>query len=72
MSDSNDPACRKDCRIFTWSMVFGAIVGAALGIPRYGLFSMSNVAMIGLGMIVVVAVAAAVIALMPARPLPPA
>lgn len=71
MSDANDPDCRKDRRIFGWSIVIGAIVGAGHGIPRYGVFTMQNLAMVGLGMIAVVGLAAAVIALLPARPLPP-
>ena len=68
MSDANDRGCRKDRKIFAGSLLVGALVGAGHGIPRYGVFSISNVAMIGFGIIVVVGLAAAVIALMPARP----
>ena len=69
--DRDDPDSRTGRRILGWSFVVGGALGAAVGIPRYGPFSMSTVALIGLGMILVIAVAAAVIAILPARPLPP-
>jgi hypothetical protein len=64
----NDPNARKDRRLFTLSVLAGVAVGAAHGIPAYGVFSVGNVALMGLGTIVVVGLVAGVIALLPARP----
>ena len=69
--DRDDPETRTGRRILGWSFVVGAALGAAVGIPRYGPFSMSAVALVGLGIITVIAVSAAVIAVLPARPPPP-
>ena len=64
---SSDPGDASDRRALTLSIVVGVILGALIGVPRYGLFSMGNVSMMGLGMIVTVSVHAAVIAILPAR-----
>jgi len=69
--DRDDPETRTGRRILGWSFVVGAALGAAVGVPRYGPFSMSTVALVGLGIITVIAVSAAVIAILPARPAPP-
>ncbi len=68
MSDAaEDPRRRKDRRALTISILLGLAIGAGHGIPRYGALSLSTVAMMGLGMILVVGIHAAVIALSPAR-----
>jgi hypothetical protein len=64
----NDPHRRKDVRSLAIAIVLGCAVGAAHGIPRYGLFSFGNLAMMGLLMITVVSLWAAVVALLPSRP----
>jgi hypothetical protein len=64
----DDPRDRGDRRLFLWSVLGGIAVGAAHGIPKYGVFSIGNVALIGLGVIAVVGIVAGVIALLPARP----
>ncbi len=72
MSDTtpeDDARDRKDRRGLAIAFWVGVAVGAAHGIPRYGLFTISNVAMVGLGIIVSVGLYAAWIALRPARPL---
>jgi hypothetical protein len=64
----DDARARGDRRLFTWSVLAGVVVGAAHGIPKYGVFSIGNVTLIGLGVIAVVGVVAGVVALLPARP----
>jgi hypothetical protein len=69
MTDAiEDPRRRKDKRALAISTLLGLAVGAGHGIPKYGVFHISTVAMMGLGMIVVVGIHAAIVALMPARP----
>lgn len=63
-----DPVAARDRRALTFSILLGVVLGALVGVPRYGLFSMGNVSMMGLGMILVVSIHAAVIAILPARP----
>jgi hypothetical protein len=65
----DDPRDRKDRSLFTWSVIGGVVVGAAHGIPKYGVFSIGNVSLIGLGVIAVVGIVAGVVALLPARPI---
>ena len=49
----------------TIAILAGVVVGAAHGIPRYGLFTFSNVAMIGLGIILTCGIYAIVVAVKP-------
>lgn len=67
-----DAVDRKDVRALKIAIWVGVAIGAGHGIPRYGLFSIGNLALIGLGVIVSVGFYAAWIALRPARPLTPA
>jgi hypothetical protein len=68
-AESADPATsRRDRRLFLGSVLGGVALGAGHGVPMYGVFSVGNVAMIGLGVILVLGVVAGVVALMPARP----
>jgi hypothetical protein len=62
-----DPIDARDKRALTLSIVVGVVLGALLGATRYGFFSMGNVACMGLGLIVVVSLHAAVIATLPRR-----
>jgi hypothetical protein len=63
----DDPRSRGDRRLFTLAVLGGVVIGAGHGIPRYGVFSVGNVALMGLGVIVVVGIVSGVIALLPAR-----
>jgi hypothetical protein len=63
----DDPEDARAKRGLTFSILLGAALGGLVGVTRYGPLSMGNVAMIGLGIIVVVSAHAAVIALLPAR-----
>lgn len=62
-----DPRDRKDKRALTFSILLGIALGAGHGIPRYGVFSLSTVAFAGLGMILIVGLHAAIVAMKPAR-----
>ena len=64
MSD-DAPIDARSKRGLRWSLVAGIVGGAAHGIPRYGAFTFSNVAMIGLGMIIACAIYAIVVAFKP-------
>jgi hypothetical protein len=50
----------------TLAILLGIAIGAAHGIPRYGLFTLGNVAMMGLGIITTLGVYALIVALRPA------
>ena len=58
----------RDLRAVKISFWLGVLAGAGHGIPRYGVFSIGNVGMIGLGIIVALGLHASVVALKPARP----
>ena len=62
------PTDRRDRRLLLWSILGGVAIGAGHGVPMYGVFSVGNVAMMGLGVILVVGIVAGVVALLPARP----
>jgi hypothetical protein len=70
--DGNDPKAaaldRKDRRALSIAIWLGVAVGLGHGIPRYGLWHVSTWSLAGVGMIVTVAIWAAIVALMPARP----
>lgn len=66
-TSTNDPHDASDVRALTISFVLGAIVGCMYGAFRYGLFSMQNLAMVGLGIITVVSLHAAWIGIRPSR-----
>ena len=68
----DDPECARDVRALTGSLLLGVVLGGAIGVTRYGLFTMGNVAMVGLGVIVSVSLHALVVALRPARDSKPA
>jgi len=57
----------KDVRGFGIAVLLGVVLGAIPGILRYGVFTIYTVNFTGLGVIVVVSLWAAVIALLPAR-----
>ena len=57
----------RDLRAVKISFWLGVIVGAGHGIPRYGVFSIGNLGMIGLGIIVALGIHASVVALKPAQ-----
>ncbi len=63
----DDPNGPSDVRALRISFLLGVVAGLGHGIPRYGFFSIGNIAMVGLGIIVIVGLHAAVIALMPSR-----
>jgi hypothetical protein len=59
---------RKDKRAVRFALWLGVALGLGHGIPRYGLFHMSTVAMVGMGIIATASLYAAWVALRPARP----
>ncbi len=63
----DDPNGPSDVRALRISFLLGVVAGLGHGIPRYGMFSIGNVGMVGLGIIVVVGLHAALIALLPPR-----
>ncbi len=65
-TDADD---RRDVRGVKIAFWVGVVAGLGHGIPKYGLFSMFTVALVGLMIIAVVGLYAALIALLPARPL---
>ena len=60
-------ADRKDQRALSIAIWAGVALGLAHGIPRYGVFHISTVNMVGIGVITTVSLWAAIVALMPAR-----
>ena len=64
MSDATSDCGRRGV---TWSILLGIALGGAVGAPRYGIFSVGDVAMIGLGVIVCCGVYALIVAFGPAR-----
>jgi hypothetical protein len=66
--DALDPHARRDMRGLRIAFWVGIAVGLLLAVPRYGLFSMSTVTVVGLLLITSIAVYAAIVALSPARP----
>ena len=66
--ETNDPHASSDVRKLRLSFTIGAVLGAILGTTRYGFFTMQNVAMVGLGIIVAVSCHAAWVGIRPSRP----
>ena len=67
-TETNDPHAAADVRALRYSFLAGALIGGIYGSCRYGFFSMQNVAMIGLGIIVLVSFHAAWVGIRPSRP----
>lgn len=63
----DDPNGPSDVRALRISFLLGTVAGLGHGIPRYGMFSIGNLGMVGIGIIVIVGLHAALIALMPSR-----
>lgn len=63
----DDPNGPSDVRALRISFLLGVVAGLGHGVPRYGFFSIGNVGMVGLGIIVIVGLHALLIALMPPR-----
>jgi hypothetical protein len=61
------PTDRKDKRALSIAIWAGVLLGLGHGIPRYGVFHVSTVNMVGIGVITTVALWAAIVALTPAR-----
>lgn len=66
-NESSDAADRRDVRNAKIAFWIGIVAGLGHGVPRYGLFRMETVAMMGLMVIVSVSLYAAIVALKPAR-----
>jgi hypothetical protein len=66
---ATDAATRRDVRSVSIAIWIGVVAGLGHGVPRYGLFHMGTVALIGLMVILSVSIWAAIVALMPARPI---
>ncbi len=67
-TEANDPHAAGDVRALRLSFYAGAILGGIYGSYLYGLFSMQNLAMVGLGIITTVSLHAAWIGIRPSRP----
>ena len=67
-TEATDPHAASDVRALRISFLTGAVIGGVHGTIRYGFFMMQNLAMIGLGIITVVALHAAWIGIRPSRP----
>ncbi len=67
-TEAADPHAAADVRALRISFLTGAVIGGVHGTIRYGFFMMQNIAMIGLGIITVVALHAAWIGIRPSRP----
>lgn len=63
-----DAAERRDVRGVKIAFWVGVVAGIGHGAPKYGLFSMFTVALVGLMIITTVGLYAAAVALMPSRP----
>jgi hypothetical protein len=66
---ASDAATRRDVRSVGIAIWIGVAAGLGHGIPRYGLLHMGTVSLVGLMVILSVAIWAAIVALMPARPI---
>jgi hypothetical protein len=58
---------RRDVRMVKAAFWLGVVAGIGHGAPKYGLFSMYTVALVGLMIIALMGILAAVVALLPAR-----
>ena len=68
LGESDDPHAAADIRALRRSFLVGAVIGGLWGSCRYGFFSMQNVAMVGLGIITLVALHALWVGISPSRP----